>query len=170
MHSLIREDTSSFRIDRLTAALALAACANLAQAAGFALIEQNASGLGNAYAGQAAAATNASTIFFNPAGMTCLPDRQVVMAGHLIKPKTEFSGGMSVNVPGVNDGGNGGDARGLALIPDAYFAFGLTPDVHLGTGLNTPFGLMTEYDSTWSGSTQAVESELKTINLNPSIA
>lgn len=160
----------SFRIDRLTAALALAACANLAQAAGFALIEQNASGLGNAYAGQAAAATDASTIFFNPAGMTYLPDRQVVMAGHLIKPKTEFSGSVSVNVPGVNDGGNGGDAGGLALIPNAYFAFRLTPDVHLGIGLNTPFGLMTEYDSTWAGSTQAVKSELKTINLNPSIA
>ena len=42
-------------------------------AAGFQLIEQNASGLGNAYAGQAAAAENASTIFYNPAGMTALP-------------------------------------------------------------------------------------------------
>ncbi|MFP5409606.1 MAG: outer membrane protein transport protein, partial [Gammaproteobacteria bacterium] len=69
-----------FRLDRLTAALALAGCANLAQAAGFALIEQNASGIGNAYAGQAAAAADASTIYFNPAGMTYLPDRQVVMA------------------------------------------------------------------------------------------
>jgi len=36
---------------------ALAGCANLAHTAGFALIEQNTSGLGNAYAGQAAAAT-----------------------------------------------------------------------------------------------------------------
>jgi long-chain fatty acid transport protein len=40
--------------------------ANAAQGAGFALIEQNASGLGNAYAGQAAVAEDASTIFFNP--------------------------------------------------------------------------------------------------------
>ncbi len=46
-----------------------------AQAAGFALIEQNASGLGNAYAGQAAAAQDASTIFFNPAGMTGVEGR-----------------------------------------------------------------------------------------------
>ena len=41
-----------------------------AQAAGFALIEQSASGMGNAYAGGAAIAEDASTIFFNPAGMT----------------------------------------------------------------------------------------------------
>ena len=41
-----------------------------AQAAGFALIEQSASGMGNAYAGGGAIAEDASTIFFNPAGMT----------------------------------------------------------------------------------------------------
>ena len=153
-----------FRVNRLTAGLALAGCANLAQAAGFALIEQNAGGLGNAYAGQAAAATDASTVFFNPAGMTMLPDRQVVLAGNLIKPQAEFSGTSLIG------GGVGGDAGGLALVPNAYFAYRLTPDVHLGVGMNAPFGLKTEYDSTWAGRTQAIKSELKTINLNPAIA
>lgn len=154
----------SFRTDRLTTALLLAGCANLAQAAGFGLIEQNASGIGNAYAGQAAAATDASTIYFNPAGMTYLPDRQVVMAGHLIKPQARFSGSSTIG------GGNGGDAGGLAFVPNGYFAFRLTPDVHLGVGMNAPFGLATEYDPTWAGRTQAIKSELKTINVNPSIA
>jgi len=154
----------SHRVNRLAAGLVLAGCIHLAHAAGFALIEQNASGLGNAYAGQAAAATDASTIFFNPAGMTYLPDRQGVLAGHLIKPKAEFSGSSTIG------GGNGGDAGGLALVPNAYYAFRLTPDVHLGVGMNAPFGLKTEYDSTWAGRTQAIKSELKTINLNPSIA
>jgi len=154
----------SHRVNRLAAGLVLAGCIHLAHAAGFALIEQNASGLGNAYAGQAAAATDASTIFFNPAGMTYLPDRQGVLAGHLIKPNAEFSGSSTIG------GGNGGDAGGLALVPNAYYAFRLTPDVHLGVGMNAPFGLKTEYDSTWAGRTQAIKSELKTINLNPSIA
>ena len=35
-------------------------------AAGFALIEQSGSGMGNAYSGAAASAEDASTIFFNP--------------------------------------------------------------------------------------------------------
>ena len=160
----------SLRVNRLAASLVLAGCTHFAHAAGFALIEQNASGLGNAYAGQAAAATDASTIFFNPAGMTYLPDRQVVLAGHLIKPSAEFSGGVTPVIAGVNNGGNGGDAGGLAFVPNAYFAFRLTPDVHLGVGVNAPFGLKTEYDSTWAGSTQAIKSEVKTVNLNPSIA
>lgn len=154
----------SHRFNRLAAGLVLAGCSQFVHAAGFALIEQNASGLGNAYAGQAAAATDASTIFFNPAGMTYLPDRQVVLVGHLIKPEAEFSGSSTIG------GGNGGDAGGLALVPNAYYVFRLTPDVHLGVGMNAPFGLKTEYDSTWAGRTQAIKSELKTINLNPSIA
>jgi long-chain fatty acid transport protein len=154
----------SFRVRQLSVALALAGCGSLAHAAGFALIEQNASGLGNAYAGAAAVAADASTIFFNPAGMTRLPDRQVAAAGHLIKPKAEFSGTSTIG------GGDGGDAGGLALVPNAYYAFRLTPDVHIGVGLNAPFGLATEYDSTWAGRTQAIKSEVKTVNLNPSLA
>ncbi|MDP1862372.1 MAG: outer membrane protein transport protein [Thiobacillus sp.] len=160
----------SFTFNRLPLGLALAGMASLTHAAGFALIEQNASGLGNAYAGQAASAQDASTIFFNPAGMTLLPDRQVVMAGHLIKPQAEFGGVVNPVIPGVNNGGNGGDAGGLAFIPNGYFAYRLTPDIHVGIGMNAPFGLKTEYDRTWAGSTHGVKSELKTINLNPSIA
>jgi long-chain fatty acid transport protein len=156
----------SHRFNRLAASLALAACANHAHAAGFALIEQNASGLGNAYAGQAAVAADASTIFFNPAGMTYLPDRQVVVAGHLIRPEAEFSGTVSPDIRG----GNGGDAGGWALVPNAYFALRLTPDVHVGLGLNSPFGLKTEDDPEWVGRYQAIKSEVKTINLNPSVA
>jgi long-chain fatty acid transport protein len=156
----------SHRINRLAAGLVLAGCTHLVHAAGFALVEQNASGLGNAYAGAAAVAQDASTIFFNPAGMTYLPDRQVVVAGHLIKPQAEFTGAVSPDI----GGGNGGDAGDLAFVPNAYFAFRLTPDVHLGVGFNAPFGLKTEYDATWKGRTQAIESEVKTINLNPAIA
>jgi len=42
--------------------------------------------------------------------------------------------------------------------------------VHLGVGLNSPFGLKTDYDSDWIGRYQAIKSEVKTININPSIA
>lgn len=155
---------ASLTLNRLTFGLTLAGMAGLTQAAGFALVEQNASGLGNAYAGQAASAQDASTIFFNPAGLTMLPDRQVVMAGHLIKPQAEFTGSST------QGGGDGGDAGGLAIVPNAYIAYRLTPDVHVGVGMNAPFGLKTEYDSTWAGRTQAIKSELKIINLNPTLA
>lgn len=147
-------------------AVSFAIVAGPVHAAGFALIEQNASGLGNAYAGQAASALDASTIYFNPAGMTLLPDSQIVLAAHLIKPYIKYSGTVS---PAVG-GGDGGDAGGLALVPNFYYAYRLTPAVHLGLGVNAPFGLKTEYDPSWMGRFQAIKSEVKTINLNPSVA
>lgn len=155
-----------FRRKHLMFGLALAGFADLAQAAGFALIEQNASGLGNAYAGAAAVAEDASTIFFNPAGMTRLPGRQIVVVGHLIKPQAEFSGTVS---PAIG-GGAGGDAGSWSFVPNGYFAYRLTPKIHLGVGLNSPFGLKTEYGPGWMGRYQAIKSEVKTVNLNPSIA
>jgi long-chain fatty acid transport protein len=157
----------NIRFNRLALSLALAGCGTLAHAAGFALIEQNASGLGNAYAGQAASAQDASTIFFNPAGMTVLPDSQLVLAGNLIRPQAEFSGTVS---PAIVGGGDGGDAGDLGFVPNAYFAYRVSPDIHVGVGLNAPFGLKTEYDSSWKGRTQAIKSELKTVNLNPAVA
>src|SRR5688572_9946762 len=102
----------SNKIIHLSVAAALAAMTGQAAASGFQLMEQNASGLGNAYAGQAAAAENASTIFFNPAGMTRLQGRQVSGALNLIRPSSEFSNsGASAAPAGLpSPGGNGGDA------------------------------------------------------------
>ena len=148
----------------------LIACANV-HAAGFALIEQNASGMGNAYAGAAAIAEDASTLFFNPAGMTYIDGTQAVGVLHLIKPNAEFKNKGSVKAfgfpPTGDEGPNAGD---LAFVPNFYFMKTLTPSVKIGIGVNAPFGLKTEYDDEWIGRFQAVKSELKTININPSIA
>ncbi len=61
-------------------------------AAGFALAEQNVSGLGNAYAGAAAVAEDASTVWWNPAGMARLrAGREVTLGTTYIMPSTRFS-------------------------------------------------------------------------------
>ena len=63
---------------RLSATAILAGYAGAVGSAGFALTEQSASGLGNAFAGEAAVAQDASTVFSNPAGMSFLPGPQVL--------------------------------------------------------------------------------------------
>ena len=158
---------------KISSALLAAALvtASTSHAAGFALIEQSASGMGNAFAGGAAGAEDASTIFFNPAGMTYLPDNQLVIAVHVIKPSVNFSNNGSHSGVGTTmTGGNGGDAGDLALAPNFYFTKAVSDSVRLGIGVNAPFGLKTEYDSDWAGRYQALKSELKTININPSVA
>ncbi len=142
------------------------------QAAGFALIEQSGSGMGNAYAGGSAAAEDASTIFFNPAGMAYIQGTQAVGAVHLIKPNAEFhnKGSLAPVVlvkPLGDEGPNAGD---LAFVPNMYFKTDLNENVKLGLGINAPFGLKTEYDKEWLGRFQADMSEVKTININPAIA
>lgn len=157
--------------------------------AGFQLFEQNASGLGNAYAGQAAAAEDASTVFFNPAAVTRLPGQSAAGGLALIKPKVEFDNGAScapyvgagagTSTCPLGQGGNlghafgsdGGDAGGWAAVPSAYYAWEAVPNrLWVGAGLNAPFGLATEWDAGWIGRFQAIKSEVQTVNLNPTVA
>mgnify|MGYP003339624924 FL=1 len=104
-------------------ALAVASTAALdCNAAGFALMEQNASGLGNAYAGAAAVAEDASTVWWNPAGMALLPaGRQVVFSTAQIVPSTTFHNAGSVAASGQALNGEGGDAGKAAFVPTGYF-------------------------------------------------
>jgi len=142
-----------------------------AQAAGFALIEQSASGMGNAFAGGGAVAEDASTIFFNPAGMTYIEGTQIVGAVHLINPTAEFNdSGTSTSGFNKPKNGNGEDAGDLSFVPNFYYKRDLTDTLKFGLGINVPFGLKTEYDKNWLGRFQAVKSEVKTININPAIA
>ena len=141
-----------------------------AQAAGFALIEQSASGMGNAFAGGGAVAEDASTIFFNPAGMTYVEGTQLVGALHLIKPNADFNNKGSVAGLGKPLGDEGPDAGDLAFVPNLYFKMDVNETVKLGIGVNAPFGLKTEYDDQWMGRFQADKSELKTANINPAVA
>jgi long-chain fatty acid transport protein len=157
---------------RLIPALIALAFSGSAVASGFQLIEQNASGIGNAYAGSAAVADNASTIFFNPAGMTQLQAREFSLGMSVVKPSFKFNNeGSSVpNVGSASLAGNGNDGGTLAYIPNGYFSMALNKDLYFGIGLSGPFGLMTEYDSTWLGAAQSISFEIKTYNINPSIA
>ncbi len=146
---------------------------NCAHGAGFALIEQSASGMGNAFAGAAAVAEDASTIYFNPAGMSQLEGSQFVGVGHIINVSAKFSGTATNPAAlggGAATGGNGGDAGGAAFVPNLYFAMPYGERLHLGLGINVPFGLTTEYDANWVGRFQGVKSELTSININPSVS
>ncbi|CAL93084.1 OmpP1/FadL family transporter [Azoarcus olearius] len=155
-------------LTRVAAALALAAGPAPAFAAGFQLLEQNASGIANAYAGSAAVAEDASTIFFNPAGMTALRERELSVGLAAVRPRFEFSDRGSTATGAL--GGDGGDAGSWAYLPNAYVSWALRPDLYVGVGLGAPFGLITEYDDNWVGAAHSVSFDIKTYNINPSIA
>jgi long-chain fatty acid transport protein len=153
----------------------LAGYAGVVGAAGFALMEQSASGLGNAYAGQAAAAQDATTVFINPAGMSFLPGPQVVVGVAAIDVSAKFSNNGS-SIPalatntGSQPGGNGGNAGSVFPLPIFYATLPVGDRFSVGIGVNVPFGLKTVYDDNWIGRFQGIKSDLTTINYNPAVA
>ena len=160
-------------------AVALAAGAPPVQGSGFQLVEQNGSGLGNAFAGQAAGVRDASAIFFNPAALVRLDGRQFVASVDPVGVGTDFSDASSGRPylpvgPGlplpVSAGGSGGDAGGWAPVPNGYVSWRVASPVWLGLGVNAPFGLKTEWDPDWVGRFHAIKSEVRTLNLNPTVA
>ncbi|HSS46468.1 MAG TPA: outer membrane protein transport protein [Burkholderiales bacterium] len=146
------------------------AAAHGALAAGFALNEQSVSGLGVAFAGGAASGEDASTVFYNPAAMTRISGTQAVVGVHGILPDATFTNQGSVTVGGPLTGGNGGDLAKSVGVPNFYLVTDINPNIKYGFGVSVPFGLTTAYDGNWVGRYQALKSEIKTVNLNPSLA
>lgn len=154
----------------------------VAHGSGFQLLEQNGSGLGSAYAGSAAIAEDASTVYYNPAGMTMLPGMNVSAGAVAIKPSFKFSNNGSTGpttfagnplgpLGGRPTGGpDGGDAGSWAAVPNAYFTWQVNPRIWLGLGVGAPFGLMTDYEEGWAGRYHSEKFSIESINVNPSIA
>jgi len=159
--------TAARKLMTLAVAAALGGMASSAVAGGFAIGTQSGSGTGNAFAGGAAAADDASVAWFNPALMTLLPGKQVAGALHVLKPSFKFENTASTSPVGTGEGGDGGD---WAYVPNAFFTMVINPKLSFGVALNVPFGLKTEYDAGWRGQVAALKSEIKTVNINPSVA
>lgn len=133
-------------------------------AAGFA-IKETSNLLGQSFAGSAAISGDVSSMWANPATMASLDKNQVAAFVSWINPSAKFSQASSTPHTGVND--NGGED---AFVPAFYAAWNAHPNFKLGLSVTSPFGLKTEYKSGWVGRYDALKSEMKTFNINPSAA
>jgi len=141
-----------------------------AQASGFALIENSASGQGNAFAGAAAYAEDASTVWFNPAGMTKLKNNQLLIAGNAIIPDSSFTNDGSTDGLNTPLGGANDNTNNIAFVPNFYWVTDFGEKTKFGLGVTTPFGLTTEYNDNWVGRYHGVKTQMRSLNFNPSIA
>jgi len=151
-----------------------------ALASGFQLQNQNGSGNGIAYAGAAAVVEDASTVFFNPAGMTYLPrGHNLSLSGTILQRSIRFTDQGSANTPGhplaaagflYLPGGNGGDGGNVALLPSAYWVWSVDERISLGLGFGPTYGSLTEYDKHFVGRNAGYFFELQQFNINPSLA
>jgi long-chain fatty acid transport protein len=158
-------------------AILVAAFGGTVQAAGFYIKEQSVTGLGRAFAGEAAVAEDASTIYFNPAGMTELPGAEAQAGIHLILPHAKLKDrGSTVSVVPLgltrSTGGAGSDnPYDPTPVPNGFVAVPLlNRDLWLGLGVTAPFGIATEYPANWFGRYDSIKSALQTIDIAPSVA
>lgn len=149
---------------------ALLTYCTVANGSGFALLEQSGSRLGSAFAGAGAAADDATTIFFNPAGLVQVESPQALVIASGVSISSEFNDTASAPALGQPLGGDGGNAGGWNLVPSAYASAPLSDKLAVGIGVNAPFGLKLEYANDWMGRFQALKSEIQTTNVNPTLA
>lgn len=132
---------------------------SIAHGAGFALLQQGTAAMaqGNAFV---ADASDASAIFYNPAGLNQLKGAQVYQGGFLNYPSREFSGG----------GQDFHTDQRFYKSLTTYIAVPVHNRVALGLGFFSPFGMGTAWPPYWAGRYLTTFSSMKTYNLNPVVS
>ncbi|MBL7999248.1 MAG: outer membrane protein transport protein [Candidatus Kapabacteria bacterium] len=142
--------------------------ASLLQAGGFQLNESGTKAVGMASAYSAGSGGDASTLFYNPAGMTKLATGLTLTGGvSLISPGARFYGPTNYNTTQTMT-----ELEAWSFpIPNFYAVYNM-PESNLafGLGVFVPFGLGTKFPDTWSGRNLAIRTYLETITINPNVA
>lgn len=158
-----------FRVSLLTAACAVALSAG-ANAAGFYIQEQSVRGLGSAFSGSTTTLDDASTIYFNPAGMTKLEGMQTQAGVNVLIPNAKVKDNGSTVPGGFAVGGPSGNPYDPTPVPNGFFSYQLTNNLWAGVGVTAPFGLGSDYGDNWFGRFDSTKTELAVIDIQPTVA
>lgn len=136
---------------------------NMARGAGFALYEGSARGnaLGGTLVGRA---DDPSALFYNPAGITQLPQLQVVAGATAIVPKADVV---------TTDGGaetRSETKTNCFVPPHLYSTYQYSDSVWFGVSVFSRFGLGTEFDADWPGRYNSYNAAIETLTVNPNVA
>ena len=156
---------------RLATLAAVAAPASVL-AGGFSLNEQSASQMGVANAGAAANPENATTVTFNPAGMSQLSGTNISFGAAILDIDAEAKNdAAALNRLGVRvDGSEGGDIADPAVLPNFYLTHEVNDSIDVGFGIHAPYGLAADYENDFVGRYFADKTELTAIAFTPSVA
>ncbi|MDO8342548.1 MAG: OmpP1/FadL family transporter [Cellvibrio sp.] len=129
-------------------------------AASFQILEQSPAHLGKAFSGTASDVSDASSVFFNPAGIIALDNPTLSLGGNAIFTQATFNNQNS------NTNGVAGKTDEIGYVPNIYYVHPVSERLSFGLGINAPYGLASEYDDDWSGRYLATHSKLEVANIN----
>ncbi|MGY4676321.1 outer membrane protein transport protein [Pasteurella sp. P03HT] len=148
--------TSKFTQTLLSSILMVAA--GSASAAAFQLAEVSTSGLGRAYAGEAAIADNASVVATNPALMSLLKQAEMSVGAIYVDPNID----LESKLPGFSYK----NIAPNALVPTLYAVYPINDKFAVGGGVNVNYGLATEFNDSYDGGFLGGKTDLTAINFN----
>lgn len=158
---------SNMNKNNITLALAITTAMGIsshAAAAGFQLAEYSATGLGRAFAGEAAMADNASAQFRNPAMLTYLKGIQVSAGAIYVDPNIDIEGKHS-----IFGQANTSDFANSAVIPNFYFSRPLTDKATIGIAFGTHFGMRTDLGTDFKAAMFGNQADVHTVEINPNL-
>lgn len=132
----------------------------------------NGSAVGNFAAGVAAEAADASTGWYNPAGLALIHSQQAVFGGVGFFPNTQLTGTSTVSnsfVPSYVQHFSNLQGGADYLIPSFHYALPLGDQLTLALSLVSPFDLFTDWNRQSPVRYSATTSELTTYDISPEL-
>jgi len=134
-----------------------------ARASGFALREGSADWMANAFAGDAAKAYDASTVWSNPAGMVRLNQDEVDGSINGIFPTSSFQGANFLGPNATTPGTTGGNLVQAEATGGVFGLWNFSPDLKFGVGATAPFGQRVANPGDFVGRYQSLVSSITDI-------
>lgn len=147
-------------------AVGLLSTSTVTHAAGFQLAEYSATGLGRAYAGEAAIADNAGSQWRNPALLTYLEGTQVSIGAIYVDPNIDIDGTSTSAFTGAKSSSNSSDFAHSAVIPNFYVSHKYNDKFALGFAAGTNYGMETDLGTDFGGANHGNEASVTTMELN----
>ncbi|WP_394211398.1 outer membrane protein transport protein [Enterovibrio calviensis] len=133
-----------------------------ANAAGYQIAFDSVSGLGRAYAGEAAIGDSAAAMGRNPALMALF--KQAEISGAMIYFDAD------IDVTGSSDALSSDDTVPSQFVPSTYYVQPLNEQLAFGLGFYSNYGLGTDLKNDFAAGDIGGDTSLLSVNLNPSIS
>lgn len=148
------------RINKVALAVTALLAASQVHAAGFQVSEHSASGLGRAFAGEAAIGDNAASLARNPALMATFDKAQLSVVGSFVSPEIDVTSTM----------GNADDVAPSQVVPAMYYIQPINDQWAAGLAIYSNYGVGTEYPDTYIAGSAAGTTSIMSVNFNPNIS
>ncbi|CED58412.1 Putative long-chain fatty acid transport protein [Moritella viscosa] len=157
------------RINKVALAVTALLAASQVNAAGFQVSEHSASGLGRAFAGEAAIGDDAASLARNPALMATFDKAQLSVAASYVSPDVDIEGQSNLG-PLPKEYFDAEDIAPSQIVPAMYYIQPINDKFAAGLAIYSNYGTGTEYSNDYMAGPSAGKTSIMSVNFNPNIS